>query len=430
MLETLGIFPELSKDYIFKYITEEDIFCKYLGISSIPDKTKYICNPLREDDYATCSFITGYDGRLRFTDWNGFTAKGRFKGWDCFDLVEYVINNEGGYEISYVSSSTGEVERRYIQLSINSYNNIIINGISYKLNKLSFRLVLEHIAKQFKIHKYSTATTSEQLHLIKADKTPNTIRKERVTINIQGRNWNNSDVSYWNKYYVNLQDNEQVKKMFYFCIYPIEYAWIDGHLYYSYNKKDRCYAYLIDKDGDKNIIQLYFVDRERGNRFRTNASPNTIFGLRQFIPQEIGIITKAYKDIRILNNFKINNEPIFAISAPSETTAISHEQWLKLKYHCDYWITLFDYDYAGIRLALQYWRDYRITPLFFKHQNIGARQVHKLVDEFGLTLTKYILKDNDKRTFNRKDFSDNLSECNPEIMQNLINEMYENFISQ
>src|SRR5690606_12145486 len=74
-----NITPDLTKELILSYISEEAIFRKYLG--DIDFQGRYI-NPFRVDNKPTCEFYLGDSGSLFFVDRAGF-----FFG-DCFAVAQ------------------------------------------------------------------------------------------------------------------------------------------------------------------------------------------------------------------------------------------------------------------------------------------------------------------------------------------------------
>jgi len=420
--------PQLNKEYLFRYINEEDIFCKYLGLNKVPNKV--FKNPLRDDEHPTCSLYCGNDNRLRFTDWSGFTFNGKFKSWDCFDLVQFILNSEGGVEIPF-TNSTGAITKTRITLNINSNNTIILGNQQTKLRTLSFHLIIEDIAKRFKIHKYSNVNTIEELILTKADKSIITPKHTLTLLSFQSRNYNNNDYKYWIKYSINIHNKEDLLKMLYFNIYPVEYGYINNNLVYSYNIKDPCYAYLIDKrnNNNTNIIQFYYPLREKGKRFMGNSNNSIVFGLKQLQPSLFGFITKSLKDCRVLRNYTLpindyNNIPIQAIAPPSEGVLINKDVYYYIRYICDYWFTLFDYDYTGIRLSVIYYIEYRLSPIYLVFHKLPIDSVKRLIKEFGLPLLKEVHNTSIIIKVPAKDFTDNVEALGKLKMQKLINLIY------
>ena len=151
----LGILPNLTKDYILSNITQEQIFEHYLGIPVEIDRLIKVPSILRIDKNPTASFYYNINGKLRFRDLGG-----GFWG-DCFDLVGYLS-----------------------QINAN--------------NKKGFILILEKIAKDFALHKYS----KEYLKTIKTiniEAFGEFNKKTKKIIELKIRPFNNIDASFWIK---------------------------------------------------------------------------------------------------------------------------------------------------------------------------------------------------------------------------------------
>jgi hypothetical protein len=127
----------LTKEEIFKRITEEQIFEKYLGIR-VDDEFHH--NPLRIDKKAGCKYYRNNAGRLYFKDF----SKGYH--WDCFNVVETIYN-------------------------------------------CNFIEACRQIIRDFKLN--NTPVIYEQTY-------EPTI-KSRITIQIMVREWNQQDINYWGK---------------------------------------------------------------------------------------------------------------------------------------------------------------------------------------------------------------------------------------
>lgn len=304
---SFGVLPTLNKEYILSKITQEQIFEHYLGIPVYTGGLIKVPRILRIDNNPTASFYYSNNGKLRFRDFAGFWG-------DCFDLVAF---------LSQVNSN----------------------------DKRSFMIVLDRIAKDFKIHKYDgnhgepttkTFDVRDFKHKIK-------IKKK---IEVRPRNFTQRDAQFW------LAGNIKKSSLDKYYCRPCEYIWIDGELKYSNNPYDPAYAYYFGKDDNGiNEFRIYFPFRKE-YRFLSNCSP--LQGLKQLEPDYIGVITKSYKDVMSLNSFNIQ-----AVAPSSESVLISKDDWFKLKYTCSHWFSLMDYDVQGIKMAKKLRDEYNIQPLFF-----------------------------------------------------------------
>jgi len=411
----------MTKEDIFTLINEEDVFMKFMDLSEIPKE--HFCNPLRLDIHPSCSFIRGYDKRLRFTDWTGFTFKGNNKSWDCFDLVEYVLNSRGGIQIPF-KSITGEIKQYNLILNCNSNNIIILGEQQTKLKTLSFALILEYICKVFKLGEYSDSLASTSHKDIKIDKEPIKIEKTKTIIKYEIRNFNSFDFEYWNKYFIYTNRKEDVLKFIHYNISPVNVAYLNNKVIYRYNNKDLCYGYNIEKD----IVQLYYPMRKKGEtRFITNANNTTVFGINKIEGAPSGLITKSYKDVFVINKFTIPElirTNIQVVCPPSEGVVINNESFYILKASFDFIFTLFDYDYTGIRLSLLYYINYKIQPIYLKNAKLSIQAIRKLIKEFGIIEIKRLAKIGVVLKTKRKDFTDNLEYYGTNKIQRFIDYIY------
>lgn len=408
------VYPELTIDYVFRYVTEEEIFAKYLGI---PVKEviagNSICNPLRDDNNPGCKFYIGDDNRLRFTDFTGYTCNGRFKSWDCFDTVVNVINMTEQTKVPYYDENK-ELKYKRLYLDIGPSSGYIkFGGRNYKKSKLCFAIMLKHIAQQFKIHKYSGATTADEIRHIKADKTIFKRKPVFTEFTPRFRDWNNHDLKYWRKYHVDIRNPNHRAVLKYFGANPLYALYISGKLVYEYKSSDVAYSYYEGKD-DKNRIHMkaYFPKRSGKVKYKPRFYCNTkrLQGLEQLTPHMFGILQKSKKDI-ILQRLHYG---LTGVAPQGESNVLAKEQWYDIKYNCDLWVSLGDFDYAGVRFGIQHYILYGIEPLFFIRKNtpirkyIGVNEIHKLAKEFGFKIVKEILSRPIPQYFKGKDFSDNL----------------------
>ena len=419
------IYPKLTVDYIFQYISEEEIFAKYMGIAV---KEVYagnnICNPLREDNNPGCSFYIAHDNRLRFTDFSGFTSNGKYKSWDCFDTAIYVINMTERIKVPYYDS--GQLLEKLITLNIDRNAGYIkLGNKQLNMAKLSFSILLRHIAKMFKIHEFSGAKTPCEIQHIKADKTIFKRKPLFTNLTPRFRDWNNHDRKYWRKYHVDVRNPKHKAVLKHFGINPLYALFINGKLVYEYKNSDIAYSYFEGKD-DKGRIHMkaYFPRRTGKEKYKPRFYCNTkrLQGFNQLTPHQFGILQKSKKDI-FLQKLHYG---LVGVAPQGESNLISSKQWSNINYNCDMWFSLGDFDYAGVRFGIQHFITYGIEPLFFVRKNTPIKKylyindIHKLAKEFGFETVKKILKRPIPRYFTAKDFSDNLEVLGLNDMRNLI----------
>lgn len=291
----------INKEYVLERVTEEAIFEKYLGIR--PDFTGVFRNPLREDPSPGCTFYINKYDRIKFKDYS------RGWDWDCFNVVEFLFN-------------------------------------------IDFKEAVHTVAVDFGLTEGKISKISE----VRRER-----RKQKLEIRVKRREWNQEDKDYWyGKYYLTRKDLVNTS--------PISHAWyvkdgeVDDVPFYTYKAGDPCYVYHFPDYGAYEY-KLYFPKRPKGRKFiQTNGS--IIQGL-SLLPSKghVLIITKAYKDVLVLNKGG-KSLGLWGVASMSEAQMIPKEIVRGLKANFDYVFTLFDFDRAGIRLARQYEKEHDIPFLF------------------------------------------------------------------
>lgn len=313
-----GVLPTLTRDYILLRITQEQIFEYYLGIKVETGcllRTPAVIRP--RDSNPTFSFKYSDNGKLRARDWAGY-----FWG-DCFDIVAHIL-----------------------RLNAN--------------DKKSFNVILDQIARDFRLHKYAdkahieTGSTFDVREVIK--------KASKVEILFQDRNWDKAiDGTFW------LAGNISSKLLEKGRVFPCQYIWINNNLNYNFNPKDPAYAYKFTN----NDIKIYFPKRKQ-YRFLSNTS--YLQGIDLLEPDRFGVITKSYKDVLSLKSYGIQ-----AVAPSSETVPVSKAQWRILSNTCDHWLSLLDFDRTGILMARKLRKLYNVTPMFFS----GYKTLQKLESKDG-----------------------------------------------
>lgn len=305
-MERLEILPTLNKEYILSKISQEQIFEYYLQVPiEIGNLIKTPSVIRTGDKDPTFSFYYNEQGKLRAKDHAGY-----FWG-DCFDLVAYILH-----------------------LSAN--------------DKKSFNVILDQIARDFRLHKYEGANPSITGSTYDSRDVSTKI-KTKTIIQFQPRHWNKIDAEFWKAGNINSILLEEGK------VYPCQYIWVNSNVVYNFVPKDPAYAYFFGQ----NDIKIYFPMRDT-YRFISNSS--YLQGKNILKVDEIGIITKSYKDVLSMRSFGIS-----AVAPSSETVPISKEDWFNCKNTCTHWFSLMDFDRTGILMARKLRNLYGIQPLFFSN---------------------------------------------------------------
>lgn len=358
------IYPELTKEYILNKISEKIIFEYYFQIPVLMYKP--IVSPIRDDTHPSCTFYYNTKGVLKFRDFTG-----HFWG-DCFDAV------------AYISNQNNEL--------LKLYN---INFININTSK-GFYIVLNIIAKDFKLHKYEKNQVTSKIIITKEDYTLPKIEKKDVIFKVKLRDFNTYDKDYWfGKYYLSKNDLKIGQ------VYVIDLIWINDNeypFYYYNNKEDVCYGYYFGKINNIDRWKFIFPNRKKEKftvRFLTNT--NIIQGLhliKDVIQDDIFVLNKSYKDTLVLSRlFSIRG-----LSKQSESEILTQKEYDYIDSKFEYKFSLFDYDNTGIKAACTHRRKYDIQPMFLtdtlwnrKKGLKGCKDISDYLSKFGIQETFLLL---------------------------------------
>lgn len=239
----------LTKKDILKYVSEGEIFSLVFGF--IPQELDRVRSPFRNDSNPNCYFEE-YRGKLRFKDFGNYeTYKGLSIGnMDCFDAVM----------------------------------------IYYKLP--NFSKTLEFI--------YSKLIEGKNRTTIEQKKSTIFTDEPRKQINISSRDFNLQDKAFWYDKY-QITKNQLIED----GVFPINKFSITSTTGIRYfNTYTPSYAFTQFDSGNIKIYKPY----EDNFRFVSTCTKDDIGGLR-FLPEsgELLVISKSYKDYRVLRNQGITN---------------------------------------------------------------------------------------------------------------------------
>lgn len=357
-MEDFGIFPKLTKSYILDRVSEAEIMAFYTEIPTTEENFfgNAFCSPFREDKYATCNYYySPKDQKLRLRDFAG--------------------------------ASQGHLDRMY------NADIFDVVGFKHKLNPniaQHFFLILNIIAKDFKLHKYK----DDEQEIIKINNfiTKQKNVKERLKIiKVAPRKWNKGDEVYWYGNYGISHATLRAGK-----VYPVQEASIEdkkGFITrtYLYKYNDPCYAYYGGVENGIHIWKLYFP--KRNSRIQSKVITNKAFiqGYDLFMPCRIGVITKSYKDVLLLREFGIQ-----AISLSSEAIPLTPDEYFSIKMNCDFLVSVLDYDKTGIKMANYLKKRYNIKPLMltrgrFGMPDYGVKDLTDFREVYGKDKTKELI---------------------------------------
>lgn len=230
----------ISKESILSLVTQEDIF--ELVFKFKPVEFEYVTSPLRNDDVPGCWFSLHDNGILYFVDFGNSRTHS-----DCFNIVQDYFKFPNFY------------------LTLEFIYNSLIRG-------------------------------KTELKPIEAKKEVQKEAKKKVKLLIEARPFEGRDALFWSPYGIRKRDLIQDR------VFPIRmlFALNTKTGSHAIECRDIAYSYTDFPDSRKKI---YFPLREGKRRFITNCSQNDVGGINSLTPcgSEL-IITKGYKDYRVLKN--------------------------------------------------------------------------------------------------------------------------------
>lgn len=239
------VIEEINKEFVLKRITEEQIFCYYMGISHIDYKKFYKNDKLRTDNDSGCKFYVNKNSKiLYFKDF-------AWRSFDCFDYVGTLYNITG---------------------------------------KKAFNKIILQIAKDFNL--IDSSLPSNTIQIFK-QKPP-----ERKIYDFEYKNWNTRLVNYWKKYisWITIQDlnNYNIRPLFSYSI--------DKEVKYKVPDSEIAFIYQLDK----HAFQVYAPFKLK-NELKFLTTETKILGLKSIdYSKKYILITKSYKDFVLARLLGVN----------------------------------------------------------------------------------------------------------------------------
>lgn len=197
---------------------------------------------------------------------------------------------------------------------------------------------------------------------------------ERCSIKIKRRDWAKVDQMFWSKYGLTPEflESRNVK--------PLQNYWINESLVYWHSDANPAYSYEFGH-AKRKIYSPY----SKKFKFLTNAGDEIIQGA-QYLAQSADtlIITKAYKDVLVLQNLGYES-----IAPQSESMKISEKfmQDLKLRFKRIY--LLYDNDATGVKFSKKLCDEHGLIPIFVPEPTKDISDFRK---NFGIVETVGLLK--------------------------------------
>jgi hypothetical protein len=233
-------FPiKITKDNLLKFVTEEQIFERYLGTPV--DLSEKYHSPLRKDSHPTCSFTITPSGKLWFKDWAGY-----FSG-DCFNFVEEYYNCD-------------------------------------------FKEALIHIDNDLNLGVFNQEL--DRTNISKDSSTIERKAKEKAVVSIKTQPYKLHDLEYW------ASQGVTPDMLNAYSVFVAKFVRINGKQIWNYTKHNPIYAYILPTG---NIKCYRPLEPDKTRKWLSNTSVDDIFGWSQ-LPEEgeLCFITKSLKDIMAL----------------------------------------------------------------------------------------------------------------------------------
>lgn len=238
------------REVLNKY-RQEQIFSLVFGFE--PEEGIKVTSPFREDEIANCWF-EWYDGKLRFIDFaNNSMKQGiRMNNIDCFNAVMLHFGLPDLYQTI-----------QFIESKLKGYE-------SSKLTPI-------------------------------ISKTPDGSKKITKLLVTPREDFTKKDLEFWLPYGIVKKQLVEDK------VFSVrEFHLLNDKKGNSFISKctDLAFAYTDFNEGRKKI---YFPERLNNHRFLSTCTQNDVGGINSFLyAGEKAIITKSYKDYRVLKNFGLN----------------------------------------------------------------------------------------------------------------------------
>lgn len=246
-------YTPLTTDEILKRVTEEEIFSIVIKEEIQLEKDSYYVAPYRNDNLPGCYFHR-YNEILYFVDF----ADSENRQKNCFSFISRCFNLDYNDTLEYVNN--------YFKLGLGSSEN----NVKSTLNIVK---TIQKSELKPKINKF---------------------------IQYLARPFNIKDKLFWSKYEISREQLIEDK------VVPISlYRTVSNKgKIFSINPPDIMYAYT---DFPDNKVKIYRPKGNKKEKWITNCNQNDVGSINN-LPEtgELLIISKSYKDCRVLRNQKLN----------------------------------------------------------------------------------------------------------------------------
>lgn len=328
----------LTKEIIFRYVSEYDIFSHYLpeikvGKSILsPEQIRGKDN--KKDTKPSFNLYYAENNRLLFKDF------GTGKTGDCFDFVQKF------YGISYYGA---------------------LSQVA-----LDFGFESDYQCSEFFMDRGKIATSLPKESLADKEYKP-------TEIEITLRSWLKRDILFWKRHGISIPTLTR------FRVLPISQFFINGKKFFSRNYS---YAYVEKKDGriTYKIYQPYSTEM----KWVSNTPYSVHQGYSQLPKKgDLLIITKSLKDVMAL----YETAGLNSIGLQAESIFIKDSVVREYKQRFREIFCLFDNDMQGVELAKKYKVKYGLKGMIVPYEYSGAKDYSDLVRIYGKTAAKSTILD-------------------------------------
>jgi hypothetical protein len=291
----------ITTERILSKFSQEELWEYYLGFPV--EEGKIFLSPLRDEDNPSANLFYATNGNLLLKDFG-------FKTVNIWQYVMYIYN-------------------------------------------LTFREAVVKVAEDLGLH------TSIKADIPASKKTPK--KRDRVSIEIRVKRWNEETFKYWNEYYITKETLRLYNTV------PIDRLWLSGEYLPI---KQPAYSYEFGKGYRK--VYLPFSDKMR---FISNV-PGYMYSGYEQLPwvEDLLIITKSHKDVMVWYELGYH-----AISPQGEGHKIEHEFLMMLLKRFKKIILNYDNDRAGKLYSNQLANAYKLPELFIPE----SKDISDYIKEFG-----------------------------------------------
>lgn len=274
----------------------------------VPVKKGLFCSPtiIRSDKNPTCSFYKNKKGDLIYKDFAGPT-------FNIFSLVMFLFN------CSYYKA---------LRIIANDFGLFCFPKMEKNLAKIE----------------YSGTIIKET---------------QQTKIEVEIQEFTKKELDWWNSFGISLKTLNKFK------VYSIKSVFLNGYYHTSSSETTPIYGYYGGINSEDNELWRLYFPTKRKFRFLNNWSATLYQGSKQ-LPKEGKhcLITKSLKDVMLLHEFGF-----ISIAPVSENIVISESKYSKLEEKFNSVFLLFDNDYAGVRSANKYKKQYLNCRCIFIRRN-------------------------------------------------------------